>query len=60
MENEFTHNNRTFKQVGFFADLLIFACGDSRILLDKHRNVFCEYITLHRTELLNGGKVNRR
>jgi HlyD family secretion protein len=31
MENEFSYKNRTFKHMGFFADLLIYAYGDSRI-----------------------------
>lgn len=56
MENEFKYRNRTFKHVGFMADLLIYACGDSRILIDKQRNVVYEYIIKKWPEQLNRGK----
>jgi hypothetical protein len=58
MENEFSYKNRTFKYIGFFADLLIFANGDSRVLLDKERNVFCEYTILNSPGFSNGVEIN--
>lgn len=58
MKNEIRYNNRIFKQVGFFADLLIYAYGDSRILLDKNRNIVCKYTILNSPRFSNGGEMN--